>query len=85
MEKLNLEKLILVAKAGFPKLVQSQIDFAAVSMQVKGMSYLLVRNSDKGIHLKIEVWKGGVQFRTGSTSFNQLAAIDKMRALKIIK
>ena len=85
MEKINLEKLILVAKAGFPKLVQSQIDFNDVYYECKGLSHYLVRRSDKGIHLKVEIWTGGVQFRTGTTSFNQLAAIDKLRSLKIVK
>jgi len=85
MEKLNLEKLILVAKAGFPKLVQSQIDFTGLSMQQKGNAFLLYRKSDQGIYLKVEIWTGGVQFNTGTTSFNQLTAIDKLRSLKIIK
>ena len=84
------EQLIEIAKAGFPEKFNSYIDYTDVEATKNNHLYRLYKGKDR-INLRgwfIEIYKEGdsfVQIRVGLRVFNDLAAINKMKELEIIK
>ncbi len=92
MNRITLEQLVAVAKAGYPERYKEKNDLEGLELFYKSNVYRLV---DKNVEYQFMIPKYDhmsiafegddfVQIHVGNKKFNHLAAIDKMKELKII-
>ncbi len=82
---MNLEQLIKIAEAGFPDCVKKRINFNECVMHAWGSTYKLINRTHSDFLVIYTDCESYVQITTGVLAFNQYAAIEKMKELKLIK